>query len=76
MFMTYTVSGGALNSTHLTHCNSGWVEQAGSNLKAGCKSYGLKLNCPIKNGNINVQNHYDALSNMEEDYYGADQNSA
>jgi len=43
-----------------------------SNREEG-KPHGPKLNRPPKNGNINVQNRYDALSDTEEDYYGTDQ---
>ena len=37
------------------------------------ETLGPKLNRPPKNGNNHVQNCYDTLSDMEEDYYGADQ---
>ena len=44
----------------------------GSNREGG-KTLGPKLNHPPRNGNINVQNGYEALSDMKEDYHGVDQ---
>ena len=43
-----------------------------SNRKSG-KAHAPKLNRPPKNSSVDVYNSYDALSDMEEDYYGSDQ---
>ena len=43
-----------------------------SNRKSG-KAHAPKLNRPPKNSSVDVYNRYDALSDMEEDYYGSDQ---
>jgi len=43
-----------------------------SNRKSG-KAHAPKLNRPPKNSSVDVYNRYDALSDMEEDYYGGDQ---
>ena len=40
--------------------------------RKGSKNQGPRLNRPPKIGNIHVRNRYDALSDMEEDYYAAD----
>ena len=51
----------------------GTKSSPGSTNRKGGKAHAPKLNRPPKNSSVDVYNRYDALSDMEEDYYGSDQ---